>query len=36
MAYIYQADVWCNKCGEHIKAELEREGKAPYSPEMDD
>jgi|SRR5580704_7194736 hypothetical protein len=33
MGYIYQADVWCNKCGEHIKAELEREGKAPEDPE---
>ena len=29
MAYVYQADVWCDKCGEHIKTELEREGEAP-------
>lgn len=29
MAYIYQADVWCDACGNHIKAELEREGKVP-------
>lgn len=29
MAYIYQADTWCDKCGEHICAELQREGKAP-------
>lgn len=29
MAYIYQADVWCDKCGEHICAEITREGKAP-------
>jgi hypothetical protein len=29
MAYIYQADVWCDSCGEHIKAELDRENKTP-------
>ena len=29
MAYIYQADVWCDSCGEHIKAELDREKKTP-------
>lgn len=33
MAYIYQADVWCDECGEHIKGELIRAGKAPATPE---
>jgi hypothetical protein len=33
MAYIYQADVWCDKCGEHIKAELARNGTVPDDPE---
>ncbi len=25
MAYIYQADTWCDDCGEHIKADIARE-----------
>ena len=29
MPYIYQADVWCDACGEKIRAELTAEGKAP-------
>lgn len=33
MAYIYQADVWCDKCGEKIRAELTAQGKAPGDPE---
>jgi hypothetical protein len=33
MAYIYQADVWCDACGDHIKADLEREKKAPEDTE---
>ena len=33
MAYIYQADVWCDACGDHIKAELGRENKAPEDTE---
>lgn len=32
MAYIYQADVWCEKCGDYICTELQREGKAPEDP----
>lgn len=33
MAYIYQADVWRDSCGEHIKAELTRENEAPEDAE---
>ena len=33
MAYVYQADVWCDKCGEKIRAELTAEGKAPEDPD---
>jgi hypothetical protein len=33
MAYIYQADVWCDTCGDHIKAELDKENKTPEDPE---
>jgi hypothetical protein len=33
MAYTYQADVWCDSCGEAIRADLEREGKAPANPD---
>ena len=29
MAYIYQADCWCTKCGEEIKEQITREGHAP-------
>lgn len=32
MPYIYQADVWCDSCGERIKAELARAGQAPEDP----
>jgi hypothetical protein len=33
MAYIYQADVWCDDCGEAIRERLTREGMAPANPE---
>ncbi len=33
MAYTYQADVWCDVCGEKIREELTEAGKAPKSPE---
>jgi hypothetical protein len=29
VAYIYQADVWCDDCGRAICKRLKREGKAP-------
>lgn len=29
MGYIYQADVYCEKCGREIRAELRAAGKAP-------
>jgi len=29
MAYIYQADVWCDACGEKIRKELTAQGDAP-------
>lgn len=33
MAYIYQADVWCDACGERICAELDAEGRRPAEPD---
>ena len=33
MAYIYDADLWCNSCGEDIVARLTSEGKAPTNPD---
>ena len=33
MAYIYQADVWCDACGQEICDELTKEGKAPADPD---
>jgi hypothetical protein len=33
MPYVYQADVWCDSCGECIKAELAQAGQAPEDPE---
>jgi hypothetical protein len=33
MAYIYRADVWCDECGEAIRARLTAEGKAPADPD---
>jgi hypothetical protein len=33
MAYIYQADVWCDECGKAIIAELTSQEKAPEDPE---
>ncbi len=33
MSYIYQADVWCDDCGEAIRERLTREGNAPADPE---
>lgn len=32
MAYIYQADVWCDDCGKAICKRLKAEGKAPANP----
>jgi len=32
MAYIYQADIWCDDCGRAICKRLTREGKAPADP----
>lgn len=32
MAYIYQADVWCDECGRAIIAELTAAGEAPEDP----
>jgi len=32
MCYIYQADIWCNNCGEAIRERLIREGHAPTDP----
>lgn len=42
MGYIYQADVYCDKCGDAVRAELRAQGKAPedeldhYSYDSDD
>ena len=33
MAYIYQADLWCDDCGEAIRERLTAEGKAPDDPD---
>ena len=33
MAYIYQADVWCDECGKAIIDELTAQGKAPEDPD---
>ena len=33
MAYIYQADVWCDDCGRAIIDDLTAQGKAPEDPE---
>jgi len=33
VSYIYQADVWCDDCGEAIRARLTAEGKAPADPD---
>ena len=33
MPYIYQADVWCDDCGEAICERLTREGNAPANPD---
>lgn len=33
MAYTYKADVWCDTCGERIRAELTIAGTAPADPE---
>lgn len=32
MAYIYQADVWCDDCGRAIREQLKAAGKAPANP----
>lgn len=31
-AYIYKADIWCEQCGEAIREQLTKEGKAPEDP----
>ena len=31
-AYIYQADIYCEDCGEKIREELNKSGKAPSDP----
>jgi hypothetical protein len=33
MAYIYQADTWCDDCGKRMMGDLTRRGKAPVEPE---
>ena len=33
MAYVYQADLYCEDCGNKIKQQLDAEGKSPESPE---
>jgi|SRR5579872_1047186 len=33
MAYIYQADTWCDACGQKIREELTAQGKAPEDPD---
>lgn len=32
MAYIYQADLWCDSCGRAICERLDKEGKTPDNP----
>lgn len=32
LAYIYNADLYCESCGDTIKDELTKEGKAPIDP----
>lgn len=32
MAYIYQADLWCDDCGEMIRERITREGFSPTDP----
>ena len=32
MAYIYQADIYCDRCGEDIRRRLTAEGLAPANP----
>ena len=32
MAYIYAADIYCDDCGDEIKARIQAEGKAPENP----
>ena len=32
MAYIYQAELWCNDCGRDICRRIKNEGKAPPDP----
>jgi hypothetical protein len=33
VAYIYQADLWCDDCGELIREEITQEGEAPEDPD---
>jgi len=33
MSYIYQADVWCDDCGETIRSRIHRHGEAPVDPD---
>lgn len=32
MPYIFQADLWCDSCGQAIRKRLRREGTAPANP----
>lgn len=32
LAYLYNADLYCESCGDQIKDELNKEGKAPANP----
>jgi hypothetical protein len=32
-AYIYQADIYCEDCGQAIKTELDKAGKTPADPD---
>lgn len=32
MPYIYQADIWCDSCGQQIRQQLKADGKAPKDP----
>lgn len=32
MAYAYQADLWCDDCGQMIRERIEQEGRTPPNP----
>ena len=33
MAFMFQADLWCDSCGQAIREDLDAEGKRPEDPE---